>query len=102
MRIARVIGNLTLARRLNELPAGNLLLVEVLDRTSLAQWPPDESRRAPVADSLVVFDQLGAGLGQIIAVSEGREACMPFYPTHVPIDAFNTAILDQVECTGES
>jgi ethanolamine utilization protein EutN len=47
--------------------------------------------------SLVVFDSLGAGVGQVIAVSEGREAAAPFYPRSVPVDAYCAAILDQIE-----
>ena len=50
-------------------------------------------------ESLVVFDDLGAGEGQLIAVSEGAEATMPFRPASVPIDAFNAAILDQIDFT---
>ena len=48
-------------------------------------------------ESLIVFDQLGAHVGQLIAVSEGREASAPFYPENVPIDAYNAAILDTVQ-----
>ena len=35
MRIARVIGHVTLHRRLPELPGGALLLVDVLDEQAL-------------------------------------------------------------------
>jgi ethanolamine utilization protein EutN len=45
-------------------------------------------------EEVVVFDELGAGLGSRIALSEGREAAMPFYPEVKPIDAYNAAILD--------
>ena len=41
-----------------------------------------------------MFDELGAGVGSRIAISEGREAAMPFYPDVKPIDAYNAAILD--------
>ena len=50
----------------------------------------------PMPESLVVFDCLGAGIGQFIAVSEGREAALPFFPDPVPVDAYCGAILDQV------
>ena len=45
-------------------------------------------------EEIVVFDELGAGLGSRIAISEGREAAMPFHPEVKPIDAYNAAILD--------
>ena len=45
-------------------------------------------------EEIAVFDELGAGVGSRIAISEGREAAMPFYPEIKPIDAYNAAILD--------
>ena len=48
---------------------------------------------APV-EEVVVYDELGAGLGSRIAISEGREAAMPFSPDVKPIDGYNAAILD--------
>ena len=45
-------------------------------------------------EEVVVFDELAPGLGRRIAISEGREAAMPFYPGVKPIDAYNAAILD--------
>ena len=100
MRIARVIGTVTLGRKLSSLRPGRYLIAEAFDGQSLAD-PTGRSRRAaPMPESLVVFDELGAGFGQIIAVSEGREACMPFYPDRVPIDAYCAAILDRVDVQG--
>jgi microcompartment protein CcmK/EutM len=43
-----------------------------------------------------MYDHLGAGQGDLVAFSESREACMPFYPEkRVPIDAYCSAILDR-------
>jgi microcompartment protein CcmK/EutM len=45
--------------------------------------------------SLVVYDDLGGGVGQTIGYVEGREAAAPFEePT--PIDAVNAALIDEV------
>jgi ethanolamine utilization protein EutN len=49
------------------------------------------------AEEVVVFDELGAGLGSRIAISEGREAAMPFHPEVKPLDAYNAAILDNLQ-----
>ncbi|HEX4149657.1 MAG TPA: EutN/CcmL family microcompartment protein, partial [Pirellulales bacterium] len=49
------------------------------------------------AEELVVYDQLGAGVGSRIAVSEGGEAAQPFHPDMKPIDAYNAAILDSIQ-----
>jgi ethanolamine utilization protein EutN len=45
---------------------------------------------------LVIFDNLGAGLGSQIGFSEGVEAAAPFYPEKRPVDAFCACLLDRV------
>ena len=43
----------------------------------------------------VVYDNLGAGVGQTIGFVEGREAACPFdQPT--PIDAISAALVDEI------
>jgi ethanolamine utilization protein EutN len=49
------------------------------------------------AEPLVTYDELGAGIGSLIAVSEGAEAAQPFYPDLKPIDAYAAALLDRVD-----
>jgi microcompartment protein CcmK/EutM len=97
MRIGRVIGTVTLSRRLPELKPGKLMLVDVLDAQALRGHARGARRAAPMPESLMVYDELGAGEGQLVALSEGREAAVPFHPANVPIDAYNAAILDTVE-----
>ena len=96
MRIARVIGTVTLSRGLPDLKSGSYLIADALDGHALEGRG---ARGRPMPESLVVFDQLGAGAGQLIAVSEGGEATMPFMPDRVPVDAYCAAILDQVSLT---
>jgi ethanolamine utilization protein EutN len=45
---------------------------------------------------VVVWDDLGAGLGSLIAVSDGAEAAAPFKPELKAVDAYCSAILDEV------
>lgn len=99
MRIARVTGRLTINRRDPQLRPGRYLIADALDRGALDRLPEVTPRDKAMSQSLVVYDELGAGEGQLIAVSEGREASMPFYPETVPIDAYCAAILDQVQVT---
>jgi ethanolamine utilization protein EutN len=47
-------------------------------------------------DAIVVWDELGAALGSIIAVADGAEAAQPFRPNLKPVDAYNSAILDEI------
>jgi ethanolamine utilization protein EutN len=97
MRVAIVIGRVVLNQKLASLGPGQLLLVEALDAAGLEDQAKTMCRSQSMPQSLVVFDSLGAHIGQWIAVSEGREATAPFHPKPVPIDAFCAAILDQVE-----
>ena len=91
MRIGKVMGNLTLSQCYETLCAGRFLIVDVQDRFSLAGKPRKST------ESVVVYDHLGARDGDLIAFSESREACMPFYPEkRVPIDGYNSAILERV------
>jgi ethanolamine utilization protein EutN len=58
----------------------------------------DELLGKPAAgEAIVVYDELNAGEGQLIGISEGREAAQPFEPDVKPIDAYNAAILDHVD-----
>jgi ethanolamine utilization protein EutN len=56
-----------------------------------------ESEEIPGAEMLVVWDELGAGNGGLIAVSEGREAAEPFMPQIKPVDAYNAALIDSID-----
>ena len=90
MRIADVIGTVTLNRWHPSLAGGRLKLVVPLSLADLA------GEGGEPAGEIAVYDELGAGVGSRIAISEGREAAMPFYPEVKPIDAYNAAILDHV------
>ncbi|QQE11933.1 carbon dioxide concentrating mechanism protein CcmL [Planctomycetota bacterium] len=97
MRIGRVIGNCVLSRKESNIVAGSFLIVDVFDKQALSNYENNAPRKIPMQDTLVVYDELGAGIGSIISISEGAEATMPFYPKRVPIDAYASAILDQLE-----
>jgi microcompartment protein CcmK/EutM len=88
MRIADVIGTVTLNRWHPSLAGARYKLVVPLSLADLAGSPGEPG------EEIAVYDELGAGIGSRIAVSEGREAAMPFYPEVKPIDAYNAAILD--------
>jgi microcompartment protein CcmK/EutM len=89
MRVGKVVGRITLNRAYKTLSGGRFVIVEVQDRFALAGQP----RRT--SESLVCYDNLGAHAGDLIAFTESREACMPFYPEKiVPLDAYNAAMLD--------
>ena len=91
MRIGDVVGSITLNRAHPSLKGASFKLVTPLSWENLAdRW--DER-----LEEIAVLDELGAGVGSRIAISEGREAAMPFYPEVKPIDAYNAAILDSLD-----
>jgi len=94
MRIGQVVGRVCLNSSYETLAGGRFLIAAVQDRFSLA----GQARKT--SEYLVCYDHLGAGEGDLIAISESCEACMPFYPEkRVPLDAYCSAILDRVVVT---
>ena len=91
MRIGEVIGTVTLNRSHPSLAGGRFRLVVPLSLENLRR---DMSCRA---ESLVVHDDLGAGVGQWVGFSEGGEAAQPFHPALKPIDAYAAAIIDTLD-----
>jgi carbon dioxide concentrating mechanism protein CcmL len=92
MRVAQVIGTVTLNKCHPSYVGARLRLVVPLSLDDL-RGQTDQ----PEGESLVCWDELGAGLGDKIAVAEGPEASMPFRPEIKPVEAYNAAILDRVE-----
>ncbi len=90
MRIGEVIGTVTLSRSHPAFVGARLKLVVPL---SLADLTIDQPH---TAEAIVVWDQLGAGIGSQVAISEGPEAAQPFRPLVKPVDAYSSAILDHV------
>lgn len=90
MRIARVIGKVTLNRQLDELKPGSYLVVRTYNRGSLAGSNEGND------ETVVLYDCLAAREGDLVGLVEGREATSPFWPDKVPYDSYNACILDTV------
>jgi len=88
MRLGTVIGRVTLSVRHPSYRGERLLLT--------LPWRRETLHGAKKFDpSIVVYDQLGADVGQTIVLSEGREAACPFSdPT--PVDAYCAALVDSM------
>ncbi len=119
MRVGEVIGHVTLSRRLENVAGGRFLIVQPQSAAALRGGAVDRAlalnesteapraqaravpgapdRAGPTSEPLVVYDALGAGHGARVALTEGREAAMPFLPRLVPVDAYCAAVLDAVE-----
>lgn len=96
MRIGEVIGTVTLNRPHPDLVGARYKLVVPLRLGDLAEPSGLIAHSDKSARAIVVYDELGAGVGSRIAISEGGEAAAPFYPNARAIDAYNAAILDQI------
>lgn len=90
MKIYKVIGNVTLARSHPSFQSARLLAAEPQEQTTITGLPNKEP------ELVAVWDDLGAGIGSLIAVSDGAEAAQPFRPELKPVDAYCSAILDEV------
>ncbi len=90
MRIAEVIGTVTLSRAHPTITGYRWIIGVPFSLKALKKGAPD-------GEDFVILDELGAGQGQKIAVSEGVEAMMPFQPERKPIDAYCACILDTID-----
>jgi len=84
----------TLSRSVDALHGGRFLVVSPFSREQFAAGldAPAGMGKDP---SLVVYDDLGANVRQVIGYEEGREAAQPFdQPT--PVDAINSALVDEM------
>ena len=87
MRMGTVIGRVTLTVKHPSYVGERLLLT--------LPWQQATFEGQDVyAPAIVVYDQLGAGIGQNIAISEGAEASVPF-PKPTPVDAYCAALVDE-------
>ena len=90
MRIAEVIGNVTLS---HVHPSLNGMRWVIGVPCSLQALRQDG---VPDGEDVVIHDNLGAGVGVRIGFSEGGEAAAPLHPEKKPVDAYCACILDTV------
>ena len=89
MRIAEVIGTVTLSRVHPSLIGARWLIGVPFSLEGLRSEVPD-------GEDLVIYDLLGAGNGTRIGFSEGGEAAAAFLPEKKPVDAYCATLLDQI------
>ncbi len=89
MRIAEVIGSVTLSRVHPSLIGARWVIGVPFSLKALKEDAPD-------GEDLVIYDDLGAGIGARIGFSEGAEAAAPFHPKKKPVDAYCACLLDNI------
>src|SRR5262245_31242797 len=90
MRIAEVIGTVTLNRAHPALAKQRWIIGVPFSLKALRE------ENGPDGEDFVILDQLGAGNGQRIGVSEGVEAAAPFFPEKKAVDAYCACIIDHL------
>ena len=83
MQLARVIGNVVVSRKDENLAGVTLLILQPV--------APDGQ---DLGRTLVAADAMGAGVGERVFFVRGKEASFPFHPTEVPTDAGVVGIVD--------
>ncbi len=83
MHLARVIGNVVVTRKDENLAGITLLIIQPLT-------PQHEA----TGRTLIAVDSVGAGVGEEVFFVRGKEASFPFYPVEAPVDAGIVGIVD--------
>jgi microcompartment protein CcmK/EutM len=83
MQLARVIGDVVMTRKDENLTGITLLLVQ-----------PLTPGREPAGRPIVAVDSVGAGVGDEVFFVRGKEASFPFHPAEPPVDAGIVGIVD--------
>jgi microcompartment protein CcmK/EutM len=94
MRIGEVIGSVTLSRAHPSLIGARWLIVVPCSLKAIKLDARGDG------EDLVVYDNLGAGVGSRVGFSEGGEAAAPFHPEKKPVDAYCACLLDQLNLRG--
>lgn len=89
MQLARVIGDVVVTRKDDNLTGRTLLVLQ-----------PIAADGSPVGRALVAADSVGAGVGETVFFVRGREASFPFLPSEVPVDAGVVGIVDSWDAEG--
>ena len=83
MQLARVIGDVVVSRKDDNLTGIALLVVQ-----------PLTPEREAAGRALVAVDSMGAGVGEEVFFVRGKEASFPFFPIQAPVDACIVGIVD--------
>jgi microcompartment protein CcmK/EutM len=83
VNLARVIGDVVVTRKDENLTGLKLLIIQ-----------PLTPEREPAGRTLIAVDSVGAGVGEEVFFVRGKEASFPFYPVEAPVDAGIVGIVD--------
>jgi microcompartment protein CcmK/EutM len=96
MRFGKVVGNVVLSQCYSTLRGARWLVVVPMGRKQFENLESGDLGDEP---STIVYDSLGARVGDIIGFTEGGEASLPF-DQPMPIDSYNAAVVERVNFVG--
>jgi len=87
MLLAKVIGNVWSTKKQDKILALRLLLIQPLGEDL-----------EPAGSALIAADEIGAGFGEMVVVTQGAPAMQAFSKTElIPVDAVVVGIVDNLE-----
>jgi len=91
MLLAKVVGNVWSTKKKDAISALRLLFVQPLGKNL-----------KPDGNVLVVADEVGAGFGELVIVTQGSPAMQAFNKADlIPVDAVVVGIVDNLELDGD-
>lgn len=86
MYLGRVMGTVVAERKYEGLSGVKLLIVQPLNH-----------RQEPTGDPIVAADTVRAGPGELVYLTQAREAANALDPSFVPVDAAIIGIVDELD-----
>lgn len=93
MLIARVEGSVVATKKNDKMTGRRMVLV----RPFVVSEPGAQSFK-PASTTLVAYDALGAGTGELVLVVQGSSARLAAPDKDTPVDAVVIGIVDSVDC----
>ena len=97
MKLARVIGRVVLSKKDVALKGGFLVIASPLDKSQYKNKADKSLSKTQF--NLIIYDNIGASMGDIIGYVEGAEATAAFKEP-IPIDAYNVGIVEKFNYLG--
>jgi ethanolamine utilization protein EutN len=96
MFIAKVKGNVVTTQKVAKMTGRKLLIVEPL------QVEEDGSDFKPTGKCLVAVDNIDAGTGDVVLVTQGSSARLTEATTDAPVDCVVIGIVDNISLSGKA
>lgn len=94
MFLAQVKGNVVATQKVGQVAGHKLLMVET--------YTLKDEQLGPAGLGLVAIDTVGAGVGEMVLITQGSSARMTEFTGEMPVDAVIVGIIDTVTIAGKT